>query len=252
MKMKFNTHEVDPALNACLEGIRNQGKSVEAALREQGLREAELRPILEAALWLELKKTGSDPSPGFVSASWKRVLRKIKTRDEGDPAAIPGIKGKMQVRFAFRSALAICLAMVLLLNTSVIGAAAKTSYPGNVFYKVKKAEESLQLAFSQSNEQTAELHIFLMKRRAAEIEEMILEGQTEHLVDMALEFEYHLNQARTAIDYWRITDYQNANVKAEGLSLSLSNQVFVWQALLKLIPISDRGSFQHAIYAASQ
>jgi hypothetical protein len=236
------------SLDEYLESIK-KNKSIEAAITEQSGVNDQMCSLLEAALWLEKYKTASDPRPGFVKSSWNRVLKKITTHDENAPDASANIKGGMQIRFAFRSAVAVCLALVLLLNTSVIASAAKASSPGNIFYKVKKVEEKVQLALSQSAEENACLHIALAKRRAAEIEELLLEGRGDYLAISVAEFEYHLNKAWTAIDYWRMEDYRGANEKTEELQRYLNNQVLVWKTLSFMVSPSDRIALSLAIGA---
>jgi hypothetical protein len=234
------------SLDEYLESIKKD-KSIEAVITEQSGVNDQMCLLLEAALWLEQYKTVSDPRPGFVKSSWNRVLKKITTHDENAPDASASIKGGMQIKFAFRSAVAVFLALVLLFNTSVIASAARASSPGNVFYKVKKVEENVQLALSQSAEENADLHIILAKRRAAEIEELLLEGRGEYLEKAVAEFEYHLNKAWTAIDYWRVEDYLGANQKTEELQRYLTNQVLVWKTLSIMVSPSDRIALSIAI-----
>jgi hypothetical protein len=250
MKMLSKSYKSVRAFDSRLESIKKTGSSFEAALADHGDWGPELKPVLEAVTWLEQHKKAADPRPGFVSASWKRVLKNIHTGREN--ITFPGVKGRMQIRFAFRSALAVCFALVLLLNTSMIASAARSASPGNIFYKVKKAEESVHFAFTNSAQENAGLHISMMKRRAAEIEELLLEGRYEHIGPAAAEFEYHLTKAWTAIDYWRIADFQAANAKGEELRWNLNNQVLVWQTLLKAAPLQVMDSLAHAIQAAKQ
>jgi hypothetical protein len=250
MKILSNYSRIAQAFEACLQSIIGQGITTWAALKEKGECESEMLPLLEAALWLKQHQTAVDPRPGYINASGKRVLEKIRKGVEGRYNS--GVKGGMQLRFAFRSALAICLALVLLLNTSVIATASRAASPGHFFYSVKKAEENVQLALIRSPEQIAGLNILMMKRRAAEIEELLLEGRYEYIEATALEFEFHLVRTWTAIDYWRMDDFQGANKKAEEIRSYLNNQVLVWQTLLQTAPCSGKESLAPAIQAAKQ
>jgi hypothetical protein len=243
MKKISKYYKTAQAFDEYYERSKKHVETPELVLFEKGYIDAELRPLLQAALWLEHYKTSSNPRPGFVGSSWKRLSRKIKSPEKD----VTTSKGLMQIRYAFRSALAVCLALVLLLNSSVIASASKSSAPGQIFYKVKKAEESVQLALRHSAEDSARLHIHMVKRRAAEVEELLLDGRYKHIGSVVAEYRYHLNKAWTAIDYWRVNDYQGANTISEEFRLFLNNQVLVWQTLAVMAPYPERQYIDNAI-----
>ena len=71
--------EFEQILDICLEQIQSGQKSLDSALAQYPGIAAELRPRLEAALWLDGRKSSLDPRPGFVAASRNRLLSQIKS-----------------------------------------------------------------------------------------------------------------------------------------------------------------------------
>ena len=79
--------EFDEALQSCLDLIRGGRETIDTVVARYPEYAEELRAQLEIATWLSTTGPALDPSPGFVSASRRRLVSRIQL--ENQPVAPP-------------------------------------------------------------------------------------------------------------------------------------------------------------------
>lgn len=175
MTFHENSREAE-ILERCLRRLE-QGADLEACLKE--VPEAlPLRPLLEAALWLQRGQAASLPA-----AARQRLIRQGQSY-AAQRAAHPQASGR-----AFRWAWAMAVVLGLLLGLLGIGGAAEASLPGEPLYPVKRAVEGL-VTMGMSPAGKA---LYLAERRWSEFEVAASRGRW--LPDLAEESLGYLEEA---------------------------------------------------------
>ena len=70
-----NQDELGQILDSCLDLIASGSTTVEAVLDKYPQYSEQLRPPLEAAMWLQSRKEVFNPRPGFVQLSQRQIGR---------------------------------------------------------------------------------------------------------------------------------------------------------------------------------
>jgi hypothetical protein len=96
-------------------------------------------------------------------------------------------------RLTWLPAFAVIILAFIVLTTGVIGASA-SAIPGDVFYRVKRASEALQLRTARSELQEKQLHLAFSGRRLDEAEELFLLNREKDIPYILFEYTYHLDQ----------------------------------------------------------
>ena len=76
--MANNAGDMDMILQSCLNLIHGGQEELASVLSCCPDEASELRPLLEVAVWLWSCRAAFDPSPGFVSASRRRLVSMIQ------------------------------------------------------------------------------------------------------------------------------------------------------------------------------
>ena len=76
-----NQEDLGRILDSCLELIANGSTTIEAVIDQYPQYSEQLRPPLEAAMWLQSRKEVFNPRPGFVQLSQRRLVNRF--RDQG-------------------------------------------------------------------------------------------------------------------------------------------------------------------------
>ncbi len=166
------------ALDACLKSIAS-GKTLEEALAPYPDLQAELRPELQATLWLRQRKAAVpfNPVPGrqkleaslrAQQPNWGRTFSRTQWYN--------------------RAALAMSLLLVVFMFVQVassVNRAAMVSIPGDAFYALKLLNEQAQLASASQNDQKAELYIGFTRQRSSEMISLFFEDRPEYIAETA-------------------------------------------------------------------
>lgn len=214
----------------------------------------DLLPTLQAAAWLEARREAIDPRPGYISASRHRLVAEL-SKPEPERKSIrrkSGRSGPWWNGAAVRVVLVVLLALALLANTQVLSAAAKSAYPGDPLYALKKVEEKLQLAVSFSVAGDARLRLLFTQRRAVEISNLIFEGRFEHIHNAAQDFERQTCQAIELIEILAEDEPEEAYTLAAALESMLSGQAMYFRLLARMVPSYAYSGLELAIQASEE
>ena len=124
-----------------------------------------LRPELEGALWLISQRQEVEARPGFVIASRKRVMERIKTeaRSQGAKHSLFGFAWPKQHVFQWAAGAAIIL--FLLLGTGGVVTISQSSLPGDGLYAVKRISENVSYTVTLNQVQRVQLSAQFAERR---------------------------------------------------------------------------------------
>lgn len=210
--------EIGRILDACLDLIASGSATVESVLEQYPDYSEQLRPPLEAAVWLQSRKEVFNPRPGFVKLSQRRLVNRFKQQEEETSAfetlsRIPAFFLERRVAVQY-SALLTLTAVLLFVGYRSTQFLVQRSIPGDPLYGTKISQEELQVKLSSNEENQTRLRIEFAQRRVIELQELVLVGRTD-LVDATLKnFEFQMSQAASGI----LTVAKVDEVKAAQLS----------------------------------
>ena len=198
-----NKDQLGRILDSCLELITSGSATVESALDQYPEYSKQLRPPLEAALWLQSRKDVFNPRPGFVQLSQRRLVNRF--RGQGSEAGANETFSRIPVFFRERriavqySALLTLTAVLLFVGYRSTDFLVQRSIPGDPLYETKITQEELRVNLASNQEDETRLRIEFAERRVIEMQELVLVGRTD-LVDATLKnFEFQLSQAASGI-----------------------------------------------------
>lgn len=173
------THpNLEPALEECLEQLR-KGASLEQVLAAYPTQAAELRPLLEAALWAQSLSAGIQVPPAAQSRSRARFLA---AADRARSTSSVSPSGLLRFRLA-----AVVVVLVLLVSASLLGTelVSAQSLPGEPLYPVKIAIEQARLWLAGDSASYLHLEELFDQRRGAEVLRLLQQGRMGQQVSFA-------------------------------------------------------------------
>jgi hypothetical protein len=198
-----NQDDLGRILDSCLELIANGSTTVEAVIDQYPQYSEQLRPPLEAAMWLQSRKEVFNPRPGFVQLSQRRLVNRFRDQGAAGGAGetfsrIPAFFQERRIAVQY-SALLTLTAVLLFVGYRSTDFLVQRSIPGDPLYETKISREELQATLASNQEDETRLRIEFAQRRVIEMQELVLVGRTE-LIDKTLKnFEYQLSQAASGI-----------------------------------------------------
>ncbi len=198
-----NQDDLGRILDSCLELIANGSTTIEAVIDQYPQYSEQLRPPLEAAMWLQSRKEVFNPRPGFVQLSQRRLVNRF--RDQGSAGGatesfsfIPAFFQERRIAVQY-SALLTLTAVLLFVGYRSTDFLVQRSIPGDPLYEAKITQEELRITLASNQEDETRLRIEYAQRRVIEMQELVLVGRIE-LIDATLEnFEYQMSQAASGI-----------------------------------------------------
>ena len=182
--MMKSSKEFNEILEECIERVV-RGDSIEDCLLVYEKYAEELEPLLRMAA--EAKgATEIKPRPEFrarAAQEFQAALRDLEPAGERVRERGRGFFG-WQPRFVYAVALVL---IVLIAGTGTV-AGSINSLPDEPLYAVKLATETVQMAFTFSDEGKAELYVKLADKRVDEIIKMAEKGKVEEIEDTEVAF----------------------------------------------------------------
>ena len=244
--------EIESALQACLESIQTESISMETALAQYPELAEELRPQLEAALWLTSRRPALDPRPGFLTTSRRRLVRRIGYEKPSRFAIFSNrINRFLSSRRVVQVAFTVLLAAILLAGNTV-ARAAQSAIPGDTTYPVKVTLEQVRLTISFSEAASARQQIASIQRRLSELESLILEGRYQYLAPTGTELVNHIDQAIAALNTLYGKNPEGARQLALLLEKVLSSQTMALGALEQMAPEQNQPEVEQAIQVSKE
>ena len=170
--------EISQIIEMGLDAILSDRMTLEQFLAQHPDLVAEIRPELETAVWLVSRQEQVHTRPGFVPASKKRVLERIK-QEASSQDAKHGFLGFLLPRFGVRWAPALVAAIIVLSSTGGLLSAAQGSLPGDQLYTVKRISEQVAEGITFNEMQRVELNSQYTGRRLDEAAALITGGKYE-------------------------------------------------------------------------
>ena len=172
--------QIDQIINENVTAITAGEESLESILARYPQMAGELRPRLEAAIWLQQVRFSVATRPGFICDSRKYLETQIRSMQPNSVWKRIAWRYTPQ-RWVFNVAapIIVLLLLALVMNSAVL--TARLSIPGDPLYSSKLVIEDLQLAFTFDQVDKTNLQIQQSRERALEFVELVMEGKYEYL-----------------------------------------------------------------------
>lgn len=247
--------EKSELLSQALEQLESGQETVESFLAKVPEHAEELRPKLEAALWLRLRKQSLDARPGFMTDSRAHLERNLQS-------AQPSVKrvGIFQRWFATPlprnplletlSLLTLIVCVVFVAHNVILMSA--LSLPGEPFYAVKLSLEQSRLAFTFDPQKDALLQIEMSQQRTSEIIELILNQDYQALPHATQRMEKHLLLTLTSLQEMKKSNPLEGQQLEQSYAQALATENMILSILLDTYPVEERQYIEMALQVTAR
>ncbi len=241
--------QIDQIINIHLSAISNGEETLETILAMYPQIAGELRPRLEAALWLVKARQNVEPRPGFIPATRKYVETRVDVlQPHGFWQRLFWRYSPQRWVFNIASPIIVLLLLALVINSAVL--TARLSIPGDPFYSTKLLTENIQLALTFDQVDKTELYMQFSRERTTEFVELVLEGDYELLPPAATRLETEIIASLHALNNVSDNDPAVEMSVITNLRDTLSNEIFMLNVLKATSPSSARPGIDLAIQVA--
>jgi len=254
--------EFEQIFDLCLDQVQSGQKSLDSVLAQYPGQAAELRPRLEAALWLDGRKGSLDPRPGFIAASRESLVAQLKSEVKSNPVTVQPPKESLLLfwwrqftsqstvsgrRLAFQLALIIVFLFTTVTGGRQVALAAQDAIPGDPLYPVKITLERVEMIATQDLAEEIRLHAEFAHNRLIEAQGLVLEGRYEYIPGTLARFGAHVNNAVSKLETLARRDAGLALVMTAYLHQSLSEQLGVLDTLMGVVPLAMQPEITKAL-----
>ncbi len=248
---------IEVILEICLDRILNGQETIDIILDDYPTLADELRPRLEAALWLTAQKPDTQPRPEFIRASSQRLMAQLQRESRSQTQSRQPHSSFWQNLFtskkiAFQFALVIIVVFSTLFFSSGLALAAQNALPGEMLYPVKTSFETAQLAVTFSPVKAAQRHIQYADRRLVEMQSLSVTGQYDDFETTINNLDQHITQALQVLQSESIKDASQTKELAKEIERSLSKQEQTLAYLKTKAPAKSQVALQRAVEISAQ
>jgi hypothetical protein len=224
-------------------------ETVDSILEKYPQYALELRPRLEAVLWLTDTQMYLDPHLGFITSSRGSMERQIETIQ---PQTVWQhlIRRYTPQRWAFNLITPVILVLLLALIINNLLLTARLSIPGDPLYSTKLSIEDIQLALTFSPVEKTELYMQFTRERTIEIVDLAVEKKYSALTPTAARMETEIIASLHSLND---LTYYDPNVEQTTTALlreTLSNEIYILNIMRGFSTPSAYQGIELAIQAA--
>jgi len=242
-------HQIDQILQENLPAIVSGQETIESILEKHPDIADELRPQLEAVLWLQQTKKLIEPRSGYIVATRKYVEEQVQSMQ---PLTLWQrlLRQHAPQKWVFNIATVALLIISLVAVVNNLFLTARLAIPGDPLYSVKLAMEDTQLGLTFNPAAKTDLYIEFSRERTTEIVDLILEGDYERLPASARRLETEIIAALHSLGDISEHDPAQEQAMLNNLRETLSSEIFMLNVMKGTSPASALPGIELAIHAA--
>jgi len=230
-------------------GLLSGEETVDSILGKYPQDAGELRPQLEAVLWLNQARIACATRPGFIFDSRKYLETKIGSMEPISFWKSISMRYTPQ-RWAFNITAPVILVVLLALIINNLVLTARLAIPGEPLYSTKLLLEDVQIALTFDKPTKTELYIRNSRERSTELVELVLEGNYEDLPSAASHMETEIIASLRSIQDLSLQDASGKQLMTAEMRETLSNEIFMLDILQSTSPPSASAGIELAINVA--
>lgn len=221
-------------------------ETVDSIIEKYPMYAEELRPRLEALVWLTLSKRNLEPRQGFIASSRAHIEQKAATTP---PLhfweRIFKDYTPQHLAFYITTPALIIVLLGLIINSLVF--TARLALPGDLLYPAKLLIENTQLALTFNPEKKTVLLLQFTKERSSEFIELVLDGDYQNLPSAATRMETEIVTYARAMSYLKSQGLPIEQVENKQLNETLTNEIALLTILKGSVPPSAYAGIDQAI-----
>ena len=218
-----------------LPAIASGQETIDSILEKYPQYASELRPRLEAAIWLMNARKTVEPRQGFVPATRKAVEDRVDTlQPHGFWQRLFWRYTPQRWVFNIASPIIVLLLLALVINNLIL--TARLSIPGDLLYPTKLLVENIQLALTFDQVDKTDLYMQFSRERTTEFVELVLEGDYEQLPTAAARLETEIIASLHSMNEVPDHDPTVDPSVITNLRDTLSNEIFMLNVLKSSSP----------------
>ncbi len=186
--------EISQIIENGLEAILSGGATLESVVAQHPEQAEIIRPELEGALWLVSQRQEVEPRPGFVKASRRRVVERIKAEAKSQGAKHAFLGFAWPQRPAFQWVVGAAVILFLLLGAGGMLTISQNALPGDGLYTVKRFSEQVSYSVTLNEVQKVQLSAQFAERRITEVETLLDRKDYPSVTATLSEYEKQVNQ----------------------------------------------------------
>jgi hypothetical protein len=241
--------QIDQIINENVTAISTGEESLESILARYPQMAGELRPRLEAAIWLRQVRFSVATRPGFIHDSRKYLETQIRSMQ---PHTIWQRLFRLHtpqrwlINLGALTLLVISLAAIV--NDLIL--TARLSIPNEPLYSTKLVIEDIQLALTFNRTAKTDLYIQFSRERTTEFVELVLRGDYEYLPAAARRLETEITATLYSLENTPIHEQDIEQSIMVKFDKTLTNEIFMLNMLKWTSPPSTLPGIELAIQAA--
>jgi len=249
--------EFEKVLQECLDAMRDGQTTVDSLLSRYPQVADQLRPHLEAALWLYQRKDLFDVRPGYLNASRSRVVGQIRqemvaqnTLQPSKPLAILEKFWRSffgQARVTQGLAAVILVACLLAFSGGSLAWASRTALPGDQLYSMKISLEATRLALASSDYRDAILYLEFAENRVEEIHALANSGKYSLIAATVDEYILQIGKGLQSLEDVSAKDAPRARLLVARYAQHLTSQQILLSAAAIISDSSAMADLQRAL-----
>ena len=240
--------QIDEIITKSLPAISNGEETVESIVGKHPQIEAELRPRLEAALWLLQARFAFATRPGYIHDSRRYLESKIESMPHNSLQQL--LRRYSPQRWAFNLAAPVIILLLLMLIVNSAALTARLSIPGETLYPTKLVLEDLKMAITFDQVERTDLHIQFSRERALEFVELVMEGDYERLPLAAGRMETEVIAALRSLDNLPTETPAAEQAMITNFKDTLANHILMLNVLKSTSPSTAHRGIELAISVA--
>ncbi|OGO28160.1 MAG: hypothetical protein A2136_08110 [Chloroflexi bacterium RBG_16_54_11] len=238
--------QIDQIIQNHVHTISMGGESLESVVSEYPQIAKELRPRLEAAVWLRQARFAMATRPGYVHDSRKYLESKIESlQPHGFWKQILRRYTPQRLAFNIITPVVLVLLIAFVVNSAIL--TARLSIPGDPLYGAKLVIEDVRMAFTFGQAGKTSLHIQYSRERLLEFTELVMEGEYEQLPASALRMEREIIASLRSLNGVPSGEGTKNHQLVRNFKETLSNEIVILNVLKTTSPTNAYPQIELAI-----
>jgi len=241
--------QIEQIINTYSPAISSGEESLESILAMYPQLANELRPRLEAVIWLQQVRLSVATRPGFIHDSRKYLEAQIKSMPPHSfwQRLFKTLTPRRWV-FNFAAITLMIISLGAVINDLIL--TARLSIPNEPLYSTKLVIEDIQLALTFNRKAKTDLYIQLSNERTTEFVELVLQGDYEYLPSATRRLESEITATLDSLENFPIHEQDNKQATLVKLRETLTNEIFMLNMLKWTSPPSALTGINLAIHVA--
>lgn len=239
--------QIEKIIDDHLPAIGNGQETLESVLAKFPEIEDELRPRLEAAVWLRTARFALATRPAYIHDSRKYIEAKIaEIKPRGVLRKIFWRYTTQRWVFNIVAPVVILLFLALVINSAVL--TARLSIPGDPLYSTKLFLEDARMVLTFNPADKSNLSMEYTRHRTSEFVELVLDGDYEYLPAATRRLEAEIIASLHSLNNLSLTDRESEHLKTAELQQTLTNEISMLRILQRSSPPNVYAEIELAIH----